>query len=329
MSITPEMLNAFKAEARATARKTNQTYCQALDAIARREGQRHWKALQALAADPADAICQRCSSPLLMTGRCSDETCPFSDHPQNDPRGWAGHPERDENNGRTRPMVAVVKFSELAKHGRMDAGFHIALDFLRDRIDELRSQYTEQQAIDFVRAIPLEHKQNLSVLQRGQASLNTAIANQLTDEYPHFALALIEHGPLANVDPTGFANAIASIQAEIDKRQDVLDILINLAEGRPTNIPPAPSGFQAGMTYPLLDPEHFDDDLGEGYTHVALPDDSFPGMVMVDAWPVNPSGEVHPGYDQCPVPIRLQDVDLTKGYPNNLKLPVAKQGFWR
>ena len=37
--------------------------------------------------------CRRCGS-VLRDGKCSDETCPFSDCLQDDPNGWIGHPER-------------------------------------------------------------------------------------------------------------------------------------------------------------------------------------------------------------------------------------------
>lgn len=39
-------------------------------------------------------ICQRCGAPLA-DGRCSDETCPFSDCAQTDPQGWIGHPDHE------------------------------------------------------------------------------------------------------------------------------------------------------------------------------------------------------------------------------------------
>jgi len=38
-------------------------------------------------------LCVRCDTPLTPEGCCNDETCPFSDCQQDDPRGWAGHPE--------------------------------------------------------------------------------------------------------------------------------------------------------------------------------------------------------------------------------------------
>jgi hypothetical protein len=36
--------------------------------------------------------CRRCGS-KLQSGRCTDETCPFSDCEQTDPAGWTGHPD--------------------------------------------------------------------------------------------------------------------------------------------------------------------------------------------------------------------------------------------
>lgn len=42
--------------------------------------------------------CARCGSNLNYDGMCSDETCPFSDYGQNNPKGWTGHPEYDEDN---------------------------------------------------------------------------------------------------------------------------------------------------------------------------------------------------------------------------------------
>lgn len=53
-----------------------------------------WKEFQEQADLMVDQ-CQRCSSPLNDDGYCTDETCPFSDHPQTDDAGWYGHPDKD------------------------------------------------------------------------------------------------------------------------------------------------------------------------------------------------------------------------------------------
>lgn len=40
-----------------------------------------------------NTACVRCGSELGSDMLCRDLTCPFSDVPQYDPRGWAGHPQ--------------------------------------------------------------------------------------------------------------------------------------------------------------------------------------------------------------------------------------------
>lgn len=57
--------------------------------------------------------CQRCGTEIDETGLCRDETCPFSDHRQNDPQGWAGHPERDPNpNDDASPVPATGRAAD-------------------------------------------------------------------------------------------------------------------------------------------------------------------------------------------------------------------------
>ena len=45
--------------------------------------------------------CKRCGSSIILVikvgNRCSDETCPFSDHSQECMAGWSGHPTLDPN----------------------------------------------------------------------------------------------------------------------------------------------------------------------------------------------------------------------------------------
>lgn len=40
--------------------------------------------------------CRRCGSDIDQLGNCEDETCPFSDCQQDDPKGWIGHPQEAE-----------------------------------------------------------------------------------------------------------------------------------------------------------------------------------------------------------------------------------------
>lgn len=67
------------------------------------------------------------------------------------------------------------------------------------------------------------------------------------------------------------------------------------------------SGFRSDTLYALLDPERYDDDLGEGFTH-ALSTSDIDGCYVADCWIVDAEGRRHPGYDESPVPIRISDL---------------------
>jgi hypothetical protein len=73
--------------------------------------------------------------------------------------------------------------------------------------------------------------------------------------------------------------------------------------------------FHQNYIYPLRDTDRYDDEFGEGDDHALLTDH---GPVPVtcwvhDAWIVKANAEVHPGLSQSPVPVRLEDVEETKG----------------
>jgi hypothetical protein len=75
------------------------------------------------------------------------------------------------------------------------------------------------------------------------------------------------------------------------------------------------NSFKTGTTYPLVEQDRFDDDYGEGYGFARVAGDlhDLP-MTMVDCWIVNREGDRHPGYDECPVPVRIQDVDEANAF---------------
>lgn len=61
--------------------------------------------------------CQRCGSEILGTaGFCADQTCPFSEHLQDCPAGWTGHPDYPagecdcQQEGSDSPRMAVHEF---------------------------------------------------------------------------------------------------------------------------------------------------------------------------------------------------------------------------
>lgn len=87
--------------------------------------------------------------------------------------------------------------------------------------------------------------------------------------------------------------------------------------------------IKGGMTYPLLDAEHYDDELGEGFSYAAVADETTgDGMYVADCWIINKEDKVHPGYDACPVPIHVNDLDVANGFQTTMPDRERKWGGW-
>ena len=119
------------------------------------------------------------------------------------------------------PSVGFARLSDIAAHNRMDAGFHIALNHLREQMEILRSDFTPQEAIDLVSVMPLQYKAPLKILMRG--SMPRSMTNDetiaLAKEYPYLALALLKENA---------GEAIALLQASIAKAQNTIEQLLRL-----------------------------------------------------------------------------------------------------
>lgn len=224
--------------------------------------------------------------------------------------------------------VGIVSLSQMAEHNRWDVGFHLALNEVKGRMQELRASVTEEDAISRLDRLPVRSKSSLMVLARGgDPRPSTTALRRVAREYPHLALALMERDlkPAAN-----------SIRQEIARHQDALQALLAITEPsaglkpepREAVAAPAANGFTAGWIYELKDPSRYNDEAGEGYGCVAIARDAEPGTCWShDAWIVNARGEVHPGYDSNPVPVRLEDVDLASGRPLDGDLPEPRDVF--
>ena len=66
--------------------------------------------------------------------------------------------------------------------------------------------------------------------------------------------------------------------------------------------------FKSAKIYKLINGDHYDDEYGEGFDHVETYGDS-DGSYITDCWVVNSDGDVHPGYENSPVPIRFDRVE--------------------
>ena len=88
--------------------------------------------------------------------------------------------------------IAIVRLSDIAREGRWDAPFHIALATLKTRVETLRTLHTADAAADMVCALDFDSKRALQVLLRSAKRFNAQSADAATREYPHLALALVE-----------------------------------------------------------------------------------------------------------------------------------------
>lgn len=75
--------------------------------------------------------------------------------------------------------------------------------------------------------------------------------------------------------------------------------------------------FQQNCIYPLKHPDRYDDEFGEGYDHalVANYGPIAQDIRIHDAWIVKAEGELHPGLNRSPIPVRLEDVEQAQGRP--------------
>ena len=119
--------------------------------------------------------------------------------------------------------VAIIKFSDLVREDRWDAPFHIALNEVRSRVEELKNTLTADEAIDKLNGIALADKAPLLVLARGNKALNSDNMQRIVQEYPHLSLALMEE----NLEP-----AIARIRERLATDAKQLQHLLDLQSAK-------------------------------------------------------------------------------------------------
>lgn len=236
----------------------------------------------------------------------------------------------------------VVMFSELGN--RWDAGFHLTRQQHAARTAELEATISREDAIQRLRDLPLKHLKPIEPLRRdnGRHPMDMAQARKVIAEYPHLCLAIIEatrdqiHDDLeaqikAIDDKRLRLHLLTSpsqmrATAEVDRRPEA-----ESPESKPETTDHSSCGPQAGYAYPLTNAQRYDDELGEGYDHAAAPVGEEGGRYSVrDMWPVKADGSIHPGYDQCPVPMTNGDYDLSRGVRVSKKIADrAKFMGWR
>ena len=227
-------------------------------------------------------------------------------------------------------QVGIIRFSDLKD--RMDAGFHLTRQRHETRTSELETILTKDEALEQLGGIPLRAKKPLLVLERGTTSqgLSQRGIAKIEDEYPHLSIAILE----ANRE-----EALMDLMTEAAAATEAVENLRRLGTGEVRSISPsvderAQPRFRPGWIYRLNDADAYWDeedaerygiDASRRFDHVRIPSDEDPGdCYMVDAWVVDADAAPHPGYDACPVPVRLEDVDVLGGRPMSEPTPVRK-----
>lgn len=90
--------------------------------------------------------------------------------------------------------IAIVMASELSRHQRMDAPFHIAVSRTREAVETLKARHTEAEAIEMLDQLDVQSLAAIAPLLRGGSSPRTPDREQYqraVRDYPHIALALV------------------------------------------------------------------------------------------------------------------------------------------
>lgn len=88
-------------------------------------------------------------------------------------------------------------------------------------------------------------------------------------------------------------------------------------------------GFKTATRYRLADATAYDDEYGEGYrfaeTYGHITCDN---MTIVDCWITDEFGNVHPGLDASPVPVRFCDLVPESAEPGLVTSRTRTAALW-
>ncbi len=87
--------------------------------------------------------------------------------------------------------------------------------------------------------------------------------------------------------------------------------------------------FKTNTRYRLKEADMYDDDLGTGYAYAETYGQiECEGMIICDCWITDEFGNVHPGYDQSPVPVRFCDLVASSAEPGRLGTRSRSTAMW-
>jgi hypothetical protein len=115
--------------------------------------------------------------------------------------------------------IGYIKASTLMREKRWDVSFHLALERLKARVDELRDLMDADAAVGMLAGVALADKKPLSALMRGVKTVNSQTVAEIEREYPHLSLALVEES---------LREAVDRIRAEIERSETTLEMLLDI-----------------------------------------------------------------------------------------------------
>lgn len=115
------------------------------------------------------------------------------------------------------PKIAVVKSSELGN--RWDAGFHVALQEVQTRVEDLRRTLSEDEVRRRLSLFSPAEKAPLHVLSRGEGRLDRPAIGRIERDYPYLSLAIMERN---------LAPAMAKLRERIGRDQARLEALLEI-----------------------------------------------------------------------------------------------------
>jgi len=242
----------------------------------------------------------------------------------------------------------VINFSETGD--RWDAGFHLLRQEIEPRTAELERTIPRSVALERLDCIPLRFKTPLLALGWGSStrSLSQKTIGPIQQKYPYMCLALIERDGKETIRTLGAEISVLqqSISAIVDLCEPASDEeQVEFADDGPVTPEDdegsSPAGvqpyLQAGWIYPLADPDRYWDeddadtygiDSQKRYSYARVATDADPGECYIhDVWIVDDEGRIHPGYDSCPVPVRTDDLVLSRGRSMAGETPKPKSIF--
>lgn len=87
--------------------------------------------------------------------------------------------------------TGIVNSSQLAKHNRWDARFHLMLSEISDQVEKAKRNIDRRYVLQFLAALRAEHLSAVDVLARGSYPVGKPARRAMCEEYPYISFVLV------------------------------------------------------------------------------------------------------------------------------------------